>query len=107
MLGLWDSEAVCAPAGKASITPKTARLGSSNSLRRANRRMIDPRCAETNVQQHTYKLIRALRGPTGPSSEVRRSQASEQEHGPEAIRTEGPVTISPNWTDKPARASFR
>jgi hypothetical protein len=62
VLGLWDSEAVCALAGKASITPKTARLGSSNSLRTADRRMIDPRRAETNVQQHTYMLIGALRG---------------------------------------------
>ena len=46
MLGFWDSELVCAPAGEASITPKTARrLG---SVRKA-RRIIDPRCAETNA----------------------------------------------------------
>ena len=55
MLGFCDSEVVCAPAGEASITPKTA-----SSLRRA-RRIIDPRCAETNAS-HPYKLIRALRG---------------------------------------------
>jgi hypothetical protein len=53
VLGVWDSEAVCAPAGKTSITAKTARLGSSNSLRKANRRMINPpsRCAEISVQR--------------------------------------------------------
>jgi hypothetical protein len=38
-------------AGKTSITPKTARLGSLKSLKKTNRRMIDPRCAEISARR--------------------------------------------------------